>query len=111
MTQLISNRRSKYVIREKLAAAGIPSRGLSTGEAAAYVGLSERSFLAEVQAGRYPNALPLKTDRLVWDRRALDIALDKLSGLITSPLGIAGPDVGYTLNAKAMDDAIENAAF
>ena len=94
---------SKGSAREKLAAVGIAPRGLSLDEAAAYVNLSAKSFLTEVQEGQYPAALPHKAGRLVWDRRALDVALDRLSGLYSNRL-----DAALT-SSKAMDDAIENA--
>ncbi|WP_024276024.1 hypothetical protein [Hyphomicrobium sp. 802] len=106
MTQAALKRRSKGSAREKLAAAGIIPRGLSLDEAAAYVNLSPKSFLAEVDAGRYPAALPHKADRLIWDRHALDRALDRISGLIGEM-----SDGVHISNAAAMDEAIENAVI
>lgn len=52
-------------------------RLLSRTEAAAYVGLSANQFDEEVTAGTFPGPVPLRvTRRLVWDRQALDEALD-----------------------------------
>jgi hypothetical protein len=61
--------------------ASLPPRGLSVEQASAYVGLSVPSFLAEVKLGRYPGHVPSATRRQVWDRHALDRAMDLLSGL------------------------------
>lgn len=55
-------------------------RCLSREEAAAYVGLSPSAFSDRVQAETFPKPLKLGR-RSVWDRRALDLALDRLSGL------------------------------
>jgi hypothetical protein len=98
-------RRTRDLARANLAAVGISPRCLSTQEAAAYVGLSEKSFLVEVREGRYPSALPHKANRLLWDRRALDVAIDQLSGLVPPTFfeGVAAP------NQAAMDTAIDNA--
>lgn len=57
-------------------------RLMSGSEAAAYCGLVPASFSAWVAAGRLPRPLP-GTRR--WDRKAIDLALDKLSG-IEAPL-------------------------
>jgi hypothetical protein len=61
--------------------AGLPPRGLSLEQAAEYCGLSAPSFLIEVAQGRYPDHLPATTRRQVWDRFAIDRAMDLLSGL------------------------------
>lgn len=53
-------------------------RGLTKGEAAAYVGVCPATFDKAVKDGRYP-AASLPGHR--WDRRALDAAMDRLSGL------------------------------
>lgn len=55
-----------------LAAKGIVPRGLTRAEAAAYVGLSERTFARRVAAGKLPGP-HAATGR--WDRVALDAAL------------------------------------
>ncbi len=55
---------------------GITPRGLSLAEAAAYVGLSPRLFRREVNSGTLPPPLPFAGRRRVWDRGALDRALE-----------------------------------
>lgn len=56
---------------------GMTPRLLSREEASAYVGLSPNSFDAEVRAGTFPRPVKLrKVERLLWDRKALDLALD-----------------------------------
>lgn len=55
-------------------------RALSLHQAAAYVGLSPNTFNTQVIAGVYPKAVTFGR-RKVWDRKALDQALDKMSGL------------------------------
>ncbi|MGE0700896.1 MAG: helix-turn-helix transcriptional regulator [Hyphomicrobiaceae bacterium] len=86
--------RSRTAIRARLAAAGVVVRGLSLDEAAAYVGLSRHTFEKEVAAGRFPPALSLGTcDRHIWDRRALDAALDRLAGLPSA--GHDEPEANY----------------
>jgi hypothetical protein len=56
---------------------------LMTGtEAAAYLGLTPGSFSKWVADGRAPKPLP-GTRR--WDRKAIDLALDKISGIPTAP--------------------------
>jgi hypothetical protein len=57
---------------------------LMTGaEAAAYLGLTPASFSKWVAAGRAPKPLP-GTRR--WDRKAIDMALDKISGIPPAPV-------------------------
>ena len=68
-------------------------RLLSREEAAEYVGVSATQFDKEVAAGVWPRPLDKETIRRVlsireydcrrlrWDRRALDLAVDRLSGL------------------------------
>ena len=53
-------------------------RGFRRAEAAAYVGLSPSGFDAWVRAGRLP--APIKGTK-VYDKKAIDAALDRLSGL------------------------------
>jgi hypothetical protein len=56
---------------------GMTPRLLSREEAAAYVGLSPNSFDIEVRAGTFAGPVRLKrVDRRLWDRKALDLALD-----------------------------------
>ena len=58
----------------------ILKRGLNRAEAAEYVGLSPNTFDAAVGEGIFPQSIHIGR-RLIWDRRALDLALDVLSGL------------------------------
>ena len=52
-------------------------RLLSRERAASYCGLSPNQFTEEVDAGTFPGPVPLKrTRRTLWDRIALDRALD-----------------------------------
>ena len=53
-------------------------RLMTRAQAATYCHLSQSAFSEWVSRGRLPTAL-FGTRR--WDRRALDVALDKLSGL------------------------------
>ncbi|WP_243953103.1 hypothetical protein [Methylobacterium sp. J-067] len=62
-------------------------RCVSAGEAAAYCGLTPGGFRHWVAIGRLPPALP-GTRR--WDRKAIDYALDQISGLPT----IGTPETG-----------------
>lgn len=56
---------------------GMTPRLLSREQAAAYVGLSANQFDEEVRAGRFPASVALYvTRRRLWDRSALDAALD-----------------------------------
>jgi excisionase family DNA binding protein len=66
----------KHVARERLVRLGIVPRGLSVDEAAAYVGLARAAFNKEVKEGRLPGPVALGSRRRVWDRAALDRALD-----------------------------------
>ena len=52
-------------------------RCVPLNEAAAHFGLTPSGFRHWVAIGRFPGALS-KTRR--WDRRAIDVALDRLSG-------------------------------
>jgi predicted DNA-binding transcriptional regulator AlpA len=56
----------------------IARRLLSRQEAATYCSLSSSAFSLWVKDGRLPSALP-GTSR--WDLKAIDIALDAMSGL------------------------------
>ena len=55
-------------------------RGLPLEEAAHYWGLCPNSFMAEVKADRAPKPLHFGRRR-IWDKKALDLALDRLSKL------------------------------
>ncbi len=54
-------------------------RLLSADLAAGYVGIGETNFLAGVEAGRWPKPIAYGR-RHLWDRLALDEAVDRLSG-------------------------------
>lgn len=79
---------SRTEAQDRLARLGITPRCLSLDLAAAYVGLTPGVFLAEVEAGRYPRpskhgaAKSEKNQRTVWDVRALDDAVDRISGRV-----------------------------
>jgi len=64
-------------------------RLLSRDEAARYVGVSAAVFDEEVRAGLWPPAWRrgARNGRLTWDRKMLDLAADRASGL----QGVAGP--------------------
>lgn len=63
------------------AGSALAPRLLSKSEAAAYCNLSLSGFGEWVRVGRLPNSIP-HTHR--WDRRAIDQALDRLSGIASS---------------------------
>jgi predicted DNA-binding transcriptional regulator AlpA len=62
---------------ERLNAAAVEARLYSRTQAATYCGLSKQAFSAWVKTGRLPPPL-IGTAR--WDRKAIDAALDRLSG-------------------------------
>lgn len=70
---------SKPAARRQLVALPEP-RFFDQSTAAAYFGISERSFEALWRSYRMPRPLRLGR-RLVWDRRQLDRFADMLSGL------------------------------
>lgn len=55
----------------------LPPRGLSRGEAAAYIGISPSLFDVMVKDGRMPAPKRINC-RAVWDRIRLDLAFDGL---------------------------------
>lgn len=56
-----------------------PPRLLRQEEAAAYLGVSANTFLAQVERGMWPEALIRDGPRVVlWDRAQLDKAIDAL---------------------------------
>jgi hypothetical protein len=63
-------------------------RLMSGPDAAAYLGLTPAAFNKWVAEGRIPKPLP-GTRR--WDRKAIDLALDRISG-IESPVVAAEPE-------------------
>jgi predicted DNA-binding transcriptional regulator AlpA len=77
---------TKAALRQALCAAGVPPAGLSLPEAAAYVGLSPNTFLAEVMAGTLPPSIPLTKRRRLWSRAALDAAVGGRSNAAPIPL-------------------------
>ncbi len=58
--------------------APIQPRGLTREDAAAYCGLTPEGFDVWVKRGIVPGPIP-GTQR--WDRKAIDLALDRASGL------------------------------
>ena len=66
----------------------LPARFLTRTEAAAYLGVSARTFDAEVHKGLWPPPLRrgARGGTLTWDRKALDCAADRIGGL-ASPEG------------------------
>jgi len=64
----------------KRLALNLHPRGLNRDQAAQYVGLSMTTFHRFVVEGLLPSPLHFGRRR-VWDRRALDEALDRMSGL------------------------------
>ena len=57
----------------------LPPRGLTRGQAAAYVGVSPTLFDQMVDDGRMPRPKRINA-RTVWDRRKIDGAFDALPG-------------------------------
>lgn len=57
-------------------------RGLSDEEAACYCGIGRTLFLRLVDEGILPAPIRGFGSRAVWDRKTLDMALDRHSGLI-----------------------------
>ncbi len=51
-------------------------RGLSYRQAAAYAGVSDNKFLAEVEEGLWPKP-ETRGSRKIWDRRRMDEAWDR----------------------------------
>ena len=63
----------KVIAIHALAQTGLPPRGLSHAQAAAYIGVSESTFDNMIADGTMPPAKRLK-GRRVWDRHQLDRA-------------------------------------
>ena len=69
--------------------ANLPPRGLNREAAAQYIGVSPVKFDELVEDGRMPK--PKRIDsRNVWDRRALDLAFDRLDEQRTAKTRGAG---------------------
>lgn len=60
-------------------------RGLDCELAAYYVGLCPTTFLKRVNAGKYPQPMPSDDKRAIWDKKALDAAMDRQSALKDRP--------------------------
>lgn len=87
---------------------GLPlptARFLSQEQAAAYVGVSVTTFVAEIKAGIWPPAFKrgAKTTGLTWDRMLLDRAADRLAGFINT----TSPDAALTAAEQAALEATE----
>lgn len=70
-------------LREDMARRGLLPGALPLDEAAAYVGLSRRTFLKEVAAGKLPKPIALEGRRKLFSRIALD---RHLAGLHAVPV-------------------------
>lgn len=68
--------------RASLASRGLTPATLCLAEAAAYVGLSKRTFMAEVAAGKMPPPLDLAGRRKLFSKVALD---QRVSGRHAQP--------------------------
>ena len=80
-------------------------RGLRAEPAAAYCGLTISKFEARVRIGDLPKPLPFGRPH-VWDRHALDQALDRLSRLRLKPS--RGGKVVSLEAARAGKDALRH---
>lgn len=78
----------------------IPPRGLARDQAAAYCGVSGPTFDIAVDAGVMPPAARCFGSRLVWDRKALDLAWDRLSGLDKPPADDAESALRRAIDAR-----------
>jgi excisionase family DNA binding protein len=76
-----------------------PPRLMSGADAAAYCGVSPETFSKWVAAGTVPAPMP-GTRR--WDRKAIDLALDKASGI---PVAYSAPERDADLAWKAHHEA------
>lgn len=61
-------------------------RWLSADEAATYVGVSVNFFRKEVAAGLWPKPIA-RGSRLTWDRKAIDLKSDLISGFNPAGMG------------------------
>lgn len=71
---------TRKMSRDRRLATNLHPRGLNRDQAARYVGISMTTFHRFVVEGVLPGPLHFGR-RVVWDRRALDEALDRMSGL------------------------------
>ena len=81
-----------------------PPRLMSGADVATYCGITLATLAAWISTGRLPGPLP-GTRR--WDRKALDLALDKASGIKAPSLA---PDGSEALEQWVQEDAAEQAA-
>lgn len=72
---------SSLIMESPAAIGALQPRGLTRGVAAAYCGLSPDGFDAWVSRGLLPGPIP---GTLRWDRKAIDLALDRASGIQSS---------------------------
>lgn len=77
------------------------ARCITLDEAAEYCGLSPSGFQSWRERGLMPGPIP-GTHR--WDRRAIDVALDKLSGLANPPGAEASAELEEWLKEHAGAD-------
>jgi hypothetical protein len=78
--------RQSSLVARRADISSLEPRGLTRRDAAAYCGLSSEGFNAWVKRGIVPGPIP-GTQR--WDRRAIDLALDRASGIVTIVDGAA----------------------
>lgn len=69
---------SSHADRRAALPASLPPRGLSRFEAAAYIGVGATLFSEMVRDGRMPRGKRIN-NRVLWDRRQLDLAFDALT--------------------------------
>jgi predicted DNA-binding transcriptional regulator AlpA len=67
-----------WMTDQQFSASNLPPRLLSRPQAAAYCNISPTTFSNWVRMGKLPPPLP-RTTR--WDLKAIDVALDAMSGL------------------------------
>lgn len=70
---------TRKVAKDRRIATNLHPRGLNRDQAARYVGLSPTTFARLVREGVMPEPIHFGR-RVVWDRRAIDEALDRMSG-------------------------------
>ncbi len=78
----------------------IQPRGLTREDAAAYCGLTPDGFDAWVRRGIVPGPIP-GTQR--WDRKAIDLALDRASGIQSSGEATASPFKAWRSSREDQD--------
>lgn len=101
-------------VKTDLGMEGLPDwpRYLGRAEAARYLGVSPATFDTEVAAGTWPAPVrrgALKT-KLTWDRKALDAAADRLSGIPAPSPGARPTPPDDTVLDEEWDRRIERHA-